>query len=120
MHAHGERAKRQPDGRMSDWRRSKKLAVPIMLVIAMIQLGIPTSLVGAEDQPRFGWQMFSMGDPLPAFEVVKETGSERVDLDDYMARVRDEIDAAALLPPHLCEVVPGATRIVWDKGEWPC
>lgn len=115
-----ERAHRQPGRRMSHWRRSKKLAVPIMLVIAMIQIGIPTSLVGAEDQPRFGWQMFSVGEPLPAFEVVTATGSERIDLNDYTARARDEIDAVALLPPHLCEVVPGATRIVWDTGEWPC
>lgn len=105
---------------MNNWRKSKKLAVPIMFVIALIQLGIPTSLVGAPDQPRFGWQMFSTGDPLPAFEVVQGTASEPIDLDDYMARARDEIDAVALLPPHLCEVIPGATRIVWDTGEWSC
>lgn len=91
-----------------------------MLVIVLIQLGIPASLVGAEDQPRFGWQMFSTGDPLPSFEVVKGSDVEAIDLDEYMARDRDEIDVTALLPPHLCKVIPGATRIVWDTGERSC
>jgi len=91
-----------------------------MLLIGLIQVGIPTSLVGAEGVPRFGWQMFSAGSSLPAFEVVKESGTEPVALDDYMAKARPEIDGVTLLPPHLCEVIPGATSIVWDTGEWTC
>ncbi|MGH8946000.1 MAG: hypothetical protein ACRDVL_07625 [Acidimicrobiia bacterium] len=105
---------------MKNWRKSPRAAIAATAVIALIQLGIPTSLLEAASVPRFGWQMFSTGSRIPAFEVVTEAGTESVSLDDYMARVRDEIDGVAHLPPHLCNVIPGAERILWDTGEWKC
>jgi hypothetical protein len=106
--------------RVSSWRRSPVVALIVTSVFLVVQLSIPLSQLSSDFANRFGWQMFSTTRPVPEFVV--ETSHERVEisLNDYMARVRADIDIAEELPPHLCQVVPGAQSVTWDDGEYRC
>lgn len=106
---------------MSAWRRSPVIALLIVSVFLVVQLAIPISRLG-HHQPtvRFGWQMFSVAIPAPEFVVATTNGDVSIDLEDYMARVRGDIDIEALLPPHLCQVVQGAIRVTWADGSYEC
>ena len=44
----------------------------------------------------------------------------QIDLLDYMARVRADIDIGALLPSHLCRVLPDATRVHFNEDITEC
>ncbi len=105
---------------MSDWRESRPLAYVILAVIVTLQLAIPLSRVGT-DERRFGWKMFSLeGTPL-GLVVETTNGSEiEIDPDEYMAMVRADVDILALLPPHLCLVVPDAATVTWEGGSLEC
>ena len=105
---------------MSSWRRSPVVAVVAMSLFLVVQLAIPISRVGEEGPRRFGWQMFSTAQTSPEFVVTTETGDEAIDLSDYMARERADIDLQSLLPSHLCSTVPGAISVTWEDGQHRC
>ena len=95
-----------------------------MIVIAVfltVQLTLPIGRLGPhESARRFGWQMFSVAREDPTFVVATDSGQSVIDLNDYMAGARGDVDIVGFLPPHLCSVVPGAVRVTWDSGEYRC
>jgi len=106
---------------VSSWRRSKVVALAAIGVFLAVQLAIPMARYGEVDRAqRFGWQMFSIGEQAPRFVVETSTGNREIDLDDYLARVRGDIDIIGLMPAHLCEVIPGAITVTWQDGSHPC
>ena len=93
----------------------------VIVAFLAVQLAIPVSRLGAhESARRFGWQMFSTAQETPAFVVNTESGVVEVELDEYIAGARGDVDIVGLLPPHLCNVVSGAVRVTWDSGEHEC
>lgn len=89
----------------------------LIVLFASIQLSTPVLRLGAHDTlPRFGWQMFSAGRPAPEFRVETPEGALEIDHTVYMANPRSDIDVYALMPRHLCEVVPEAIRVTWPQG----
>ena len=105
---------------MTGWRTSRVAAVSVIAVFFIVQLAIPISRIGDDDPRRFGWQMFSTSSQAPHFVVTTDTGEVEVDLADYMARVRGDIDIVSLMPPHLCNVIPGAESVSWEGGDFEC
>lgn len=106
---------------VSEWRKSPMVAGIAVALFVLIQLAIPISRLGDHDRAeRFGWQMFSVSVPAPTLTVVTGSGEEEVVLEDYMARVRSDIDIIALMPPHLCEVVEDSVAVIWDEGSHQC
>lgn len=103
------------------WRTSSTLALVVIVLFIVLQVAIPVSRIGVhESGRRFGWQMFSTARETPSFVVVTEDGELPVALKDYMAGPRGDIDIVGLLPPHLCNTVPGALRVTWESGEHQC
>lgn len=106
---------------VSEWRKSPLVAGIAVALFVLIQLAIPVGRLGDHERAqRFGWQMFSVSVPAPTLTVVTDSGEEKVVLEDYMARVRSDIDILALMPPHLCDVVAGARKVTWDGGSHQC
>lgn len=107
-------------GHVSSWRRSPAVAVIVSSVFLIVQLGLPLSQLNSDLASRYGWQMFSTTRAIPEFVVKTSSELVEITLNDYMARVRADIDIVDELPPHLCQVVPGAQSVTWDEGEYRC
>lgn len=108
-------------GSVRSWRRSGAAALVVTILFIALQIAIPVSRIGVhESARRFGWQMFSTAREAPAFMVVTGEGETPVELGDYMAGPRGDVDIVGLLPPHLCNVVPGALWVTWETGEFEC
>lgn len=106
---------------MSSWRRSGFVAAATTAVFLVVQLAIPiTRLAQTDRAERFGWQMFSVARSAPKFVVETDTGDREIVLEEYMARVRADIEITGLLPSHLCEVLPGAVVVSWDGTSHQC
>ena len=106
---------------VSSWRRSRVVAVATIGIFLAVQLAIPISRYGEVGRAqRFGWQMFSIGEQAPRFVVETNAGEREIDLGDYMARVRGDIDIVGLMPAHLCGAVSGAVRVTWQDGVHRC
>jgi hypothetical protein len=103
------------------WRQAQPWALVVVLLILATQFALPISrLLDDDEASRFGWQMFSGSKAFPELAVQTDEGEIDILLSDYLVRERVEIDVAAVLPPHLCAVVPGAIRVMWDDGEFRC
>ena len=62
--------------------------------------------------------MFSAGNVITKFIVVPESGEGyEVTVADYVAVVRSELPTREVLPPHLCDVEPGATAVILQQGD---
>jgi len=106
---------------MNDWRKSPTVALLGIALFATVQLAVPLSRIAFDAGPRrFGWQMYASVQPSPEFTVHTLSGSETIDLDDFMARVRLDLPLEELMPPHLCEVTPGAESITWVDSVFEC
>jgi hypothetical protein len=106
---------------VSEWRKSPLVAGIAVALFVLIQLATPISRFGDHERAqRLGWQMFSVSVPDPTLTVVTDSGEEKIMLEDYMARVRSDIDIIALMPPHLCKVVEDAAAVNWDGGFYQC
>lgn len=64
--------------------------------------------------------MFSGSRAFPHLVVETPDGDVDVDLADFLVRQRAEIDVAEVLPPHLCDVIQGASVVRWGDGEYRC
>ena len=104
---------------MTDWRRSRVLAGLVIAAFLVVQLTVPISRFG-EDAHRFGWQMFSSAGRQYDFSVATNDGEIEVDLEDYMAIVRADLDLTEVMPEHLCNVIPDAQRVTWRSGSHQC
>lgn len=99
----------EPEMGGAGWSAAGAFAVAWVVV----QVGLPTVLLAVGERPApLGWQMYSATRPFP--QVVAEVegrGPEEVDLSRYVPRPRAEVDYARLLPPFLCQHIPGALAI---------
>lgn len=92
-----------------------------MALFLAVHLAVPISRLGSQEvAARFAWQMFSIAREAPQFVVVTDSETHDVSLDDFMAGARGEVDTERLMPPHLCEVFPGAIRVTWQSGVYEC
>ena len=115
------RAHRYTVNRVSSWRRSSLVAVIAITIFLLVQIAVPVSRLGVHDNAlRFGWQMFSTARETPSFVVITDTGSETIDINEYMAGARGDVDIVGNMPAHLCTVVAGAVRVTWGTGELQC
>jgi hypothetical protein len=106
---------------MSSWRGSPVVAAVACALFLVVQLAIPISRIDETDRgTRFGWHMFSGAQGTPEFVVETAEGEKNIALEDYMARVRVDVDIRGQLPSHVCDVVPGALVVSWDQGEHLC
>lgn len=115
-------AERGPDrygGKVIDWRRSRLAAAIVIAFFFAVQLAIPIGRLDGESQ-RFGWQMFSSASLRGHFVVTTADGQMDIDVEDYVAAVRAEVDVDRLLPVHLCSTIPGAEIVTWDNGSHEC
>ena len=105
---------------MTRWRQSSVVTIVGIGLFLAIQLAIPLARLGNNEASRFGWQMFAtVGSPVE-FTVHTDTGSELVDLDVYMARVRGDMALEDRLPPHLCTTIDDATSVTWNQSSYEC
>lgn len=105
---------------MSSWRKSPVIAVTVACLILVVQFAVPISRLGDHNlAARFGWQMFSGAAGVPQFVVETPGGDIEIVLEDYVARVRADIDLSRF-PSHLCEVVPGAEAVRWGEDSYLC
>jgi hypothetical protein len=87
-----------------------------IVVFGLIQIVLPAIMLGEPRPSRFGWHMFTQGRTRGNFVVIHSDGTRTpVRITDYAVLDRPEISYYAVLPAHLCRVVPGA-RAVAVKG----
>ena len=105
---------------MTRWRQSSVVTIVGISLFLAIQLATPLARLGNHDASRFGWQMFgTVGAPV-AFTVHTDGGSQLIDLDLYMARIRGDMSLEDLLPPHLCTIIDDATSVTWNRSNFEC
>lgn len=106
---------------MSEWRKSPAVALVIMTLFLILQLGVPLTRIGEHRMAqRFGWQMFSVSSQEVEFTVHTADTGEAIELDAIVARIRADLPLEEKVPPHLCEITPEAVRVTWDDGEHRC
>lgn len=93
----------------------------LIAIFLVVQLAIPISrLSPPETAHRWAWQMFSRTPHSIQFVIHTPTDTTDVELHEYMAQVRGDIDLTEVLPPHLCAVSEDAVKVTWDSGELEC
>lgn len=106
---------------MTQWRTSHLVAGVVIALFLIVQLTIPIVQAGSDAPERFAWQMFSKGESAPDFVIVLSNGeTQPIELADYVAAGRAEIDYDEYMPPHLCSVIPDAVEITWEEGAHRC
>lgn len=72
-------------------------------VLVVVQIGIPAAAFANGVPSRFGFQMYSGHEEALSVRVVNRAGVEiPIDLDDYVASGRGEIDWSGALPEFVC------------------
>ena len=86
---------------------------PRLIVAAVvIQVAVPAAALAHGVPSRFGFHMYSGRDLGLAIEVVDSGGRRlQVDLDDYAASGRPELDWTEVLPEAICRRTPEAAEV---------
>lgn len=105
---------------MRNWRESPLVAYALLGIILVAMLTNPMMRLGTNGPARFSWQMFSHAPATTEFTVHTAEGGETIVLADFMARPRTDLPLTAIMPPHICESVPGAISVSWNTGEYTC
>jgi len=86
------------------WDR-RTVAVAAFLAIFLVwQLVVPTAALFGPRPQRFGWQMYSTFPDLPKAWTIDAAGVETpVDVTQYFAQIRGEVNFAAALRAGLCD-----------------
>lgn len=106
---------------MREWRASPVVAAVVLTLFLIVQLAIPISRLGKEDEARrMGWQMFSVAGESIEFVVHTPGTSQGIALDEVLAKVRGDLDLAHLIPPHLCATVNDAFKVSWNDSVYQC
>jgi len=106
--------------RMHGWRDTPLVAYTILSIFLIAMLTIPVVRLGADGPSRFSWQMFSKSSTTTEFKVQTATGTESVIIADFMARPRTDLPLEDIVPPHVCESIPGAISVSWSGGNYTC
>lgn len=96
------------------------LAATLFCVVFLVtQITTPVvQLIWAPRPARFGWQMFSVNVPPPAFTAVLDDGTARpVVLESYVGSLRGDVPLAQFLPAHLCRVVPHVVAVRYQYRD---
>lgn len=73
------------------------------LVFLGVQLAVPAWQLTRPRPARFGWQMYAGAAQATEFLAVDRDGSQRAaPLDEYIVRLRDDLDLLRFLPPAIC------------------
>jgi hypothetical protein len=84
-----------------------------IVIFGLVQIVVPAMMWREPRPARFGWQMFTRGRQMGVFAIIRADGSRRrVRLADYAVEVIPEAAFHAVLPAHLCRVVPDAQAVV--------
>jgi len=92
---------------------ARTLTVVFFVGFVLVQSITPVvQLLWAPRPARFGWQMFSIVAPPPAFTVVHDDGtSSAIDIEPYVTSLRGDVPLVEFLPRHLCRVVPHVVAV---------
>lgn len=61
--------------------------------------------------------MFSSAEAITTYTVVRSDDEVDVDLTEYLAQPRADVDVRSVLPPRLCREFPSATHIVLARNN---
>jgi hypothetical protein len=91
------------------WNARSLAAACVFCGFLAVQVVVPALRLDSPDISRFGWQMFAKAQPRELFVVHHRTGVvDTVDVSDFLARHRADLELTATLPAHLCSRVPAA------------
>lgn len=94
------------------WTGPGRVRAALFVVIAAIMVALPAVRMLDDGPSRFGWQMFAVSTPVPAFTVVTDDGEVvSIDVEAYTAFVRSDISLVEVLPNHLCRHIRGARHV---------
>jgi hypothetical protein len=100
------------------WTAKSVASAAIFVLFAAILIGVPLAKAGARRSERFGWHMFTANPQRVHFTLVMRDGSRQaVDLRRYVGHSRGELELQAVLPQHLCGVVPGVASVLITLPE---
>ena len=93
--------------------RPRRLWRPRLIAAAVVlQVAVPAVALAHGVPSRFGFHMYSGRTPGLAVEVLDVAGRPLVvDLDDYVASGRPELDWTAVLPEAICARTPAAAEV---------
>src|SRR5262245_22432804 len=94
------------------WTSRHLAAAVFCATFLTVQIAIPIVQLTSPRPARFGWQMSTARPRSPQFYIVMTDGTVRLaDGSVYLALSRGEMDAAAVLPPHLCRMMPDIAAV---------
>jgi hypothetical protein len=83
-----------------------------IVLYALVQVVVPAIMLREPRPARFGWHMFTQGRAAGQFTVIHAGGRRtRVRIRDYTIMDRQEVAFHAVLPAHLCRVIPDAHAV---------
>lgn len=101
-----------------------RVAMAALILIAIVQVTIPTLALFEQRPVRFGWQMYSTLSAPPQAEVEHPDGRlTAVDLQPLVADFRAEIHWSQPLVEHLCGDADVRAVVVTDRdgtNRVPC
>jgi hypothetical protein len=103
------------------WTTKSVAAMMFFALYLLVQIGVPLARLRAPRPARFGWQMFSAVNQQRArFTLVMRDGTKQpVNLSQYVALSRGELELEKALPPHLCRVVSKLASVEITKPDSP-
>jgi hypothetical protein len=92
--------------------RRHRLILMTILAVLTLQFGVPAVQYFSEGANRWGWQMYSREQSLPAVLVVSPEGERTsADLPDHLFLLRSELRIDERAARQLCERYPRAVAI---------
>ena len=86
------------------WDRRTLMVAAFLAIFLVWQLAMPAAALLGPRPQRFGWQMYSTFPELPKAWTIDGTGAEtQVEVKQYFAQLRAEVDFAAALRVSLCD-----------------
>jgi hypothetical protein len=86
-------------------------------VAIALQVAIPTVALLEGPPSRFGFHMYSGQSALEVTVVDADGRTIPVDLDQWVARGRSELDWTDALPPRICAELPEAAEVTVRSGD---
>jgi hypothetical protein len=84
-----------------------------IVLFALVQIVVPAIMLREPRPARVGWQMFTRGRQMGDFAVIRPDGSRtQIRIADYAVEAIPEVPYYAVLPAHLCRVIPDAHAVV--------
>lgn len=90
--------------RSTGWDRRTVVVAALLAIFLAWQVAVPTAALLGPRPQRFGWQMYSTFPDLPRAWTIDAAGVETsVEVKQYFAQLRAEVDFAAALRAGLCD-----------------